>query len=240
MTASIASAGSKRAEPMDKNMTAHNECAKHADAALALSEERVTVTAEDVRPTERVQRCLFAAVLNRNYDDEQSRRICRKTDIHILLFLSWGKREGEIFSDKIIVGLSAVFGLRKQVGLVGNQYSNIGNIGYYAQLVMQPLAAYLLVKVPLRRFVPLIIFLWSVSLAGMAASKTYRAMLATRFFLGVFEAAVLPAFMMITSAFYRRSEQPVRVAIWYGLNGLATMVSSAVVYGIGHIRSSAL
>ncbi|KDE06602.1 hypothetical protein MVLG_03098 [Microbotryum lychnidis-dioicae p1A1 Lamole] len=209
MTASIASAGSKRAEPMDKNMTAHNECAKHADAALAMSEERVTVTAED------------------------SRRICRKTDIHILLFLSW-------VSDKIIVGLSAVFGLKKQVGLVGNQYSNIGNIGYYAQLVMQPLAAYLLVKVPLRRFVPLIIFLWGVSLAGMAASKTYRAMLETRFFLGVFEAAVLPAFMMITSAFYRRSEQPVRVAIWYGSNGLATMVSSAVVYGIGHIRSSAL
>lgn len=38
-------------------------------------------------------------------------------------------------ADKTIIGLSAVYGLRRDAKLVGNQYSTIGAIGYYAQLV---------------------------------------------------------------------------------------------------------
>ncbi|SGY69993.1 BQ5605_C004g03088 [Microbotryum silenes-dioicae] len=207
MVSSISSTESKHAEPVAKNTTAHQEFSKHADGGLALLEDRVVVTEAD------------------------SRRICRRTDIHVLILLAW------VYflqiSDKSIIGLSAVFGLKKDAHLVGNQYSNIGNIGYYAQLAMQPLAAYLLVKVQVRQFVPLIVLLWGVSLVGMAVSTNYRALLATRFLLGAFEAAVLPAFAMITSAWYRRSEQPLRVATW-------TMVGSALVYGIGHIKSSSL
>ncbi|KDE04417.1 hypothetical protein MVLG_05132 [Microbotryum lychnidis-dioicae p1A1 Lamole] len=214
MVSSISSTESKHAEPVAKNTTAHQEFSKHADGGLALLEDRVVVTEAD------------------------SRRICRRTDIHVLILLAW------VYflqiSDKSIIGLSAVFGLKKDAHLVGNQYSNIGNIGYYAQLAMQPLAAYLLVKVQVRQFVPLIVLLWGVSLVGMAVSTNYRALLATRFLLGAFEAAVLPAFAMITSAWYRRSEQPLRVATWYLQNGTATMVGSALVYGIGHIKSSSL
>jgi len=65
-------------------------------------------------------------------------------------------------------------------------------------------------------------------------------LLATRFFLGLFEAANLPLFAIITSQWYRRSEQPMRVAMWYGTNGIATMIGSALAYGLGHIHSTSL
>lgn len=74
----------------------------------------------------------------------------------------------------------------------------------------------------------------------MAASRNYGDLLATRFFLGLFEAGCLPLFSIITSQWYRRTEQPLRVAAWYSTNGLATIVASLLAYGLGHIKSGSL
>lgn len=70
----------------------------------------------------------------------------------------------------------------------GNQYSTIGSIGYYAQLGAQPLAAYLLVKIRYRIFMPVIVICWSVALCGMAASTNFSSLAGCRFLLGWFEA----------------------------------------------------
>ena len=39
---------------------------------------------------------------------------------------------------------------------------------------------------------------------------------------------------VITAQWYRRSEQPIRVAAWYSTNGIATMFSAILAYGLGH------
>lgn len=83
----------------------------------------------------------------------------------------------------------------------------VASSSYYAQLGAQPLAAYLLVKLPVRPFLTGILFCWGVSLCGMAASNSFSSLAATRFLLGLFEAACLPMFSMITVAWYRRAEQ---------------------------------
>ncbi|KAI7188100.1 hypothetical protein KC352_g22126 [Hortaea werneckii] len=69
----------------------------------------------------------------------------------------------------------------------------------------------------------------------MAACHNYGGLLAARFFLGLFEAGCLPLFSIITSQWFRRAEQPLRVAAWYSTNGIATIVASALSYGLGHI-----
>jgi MFS family permease len=51
---------------------------------------------------------------------------------------------------------------------------------------------------------------WGAALLGMGFSKSFAALSATRFMLGLFEAACLPLFAMITSQWYRRQEQPLR------------------------------
>jgi len=170
--------------------------------------------------------------------EEDNKRIRKRTDLYILSLLM------VVYflqiADKTIIGLTAVYGLRRDAGLVGNQYSTIGAIGYYAQVAAQPLAAWLLVKLRYRIFMPIIVVCWAISLCGLGASENFAGLAACRFLLGWFEAACLPLFSVITISFYRRSEQPLRVACWYGTNGLATIICSALVYGLAHIESSTL
>ena len=171
--------------------------------------------------------------------EADNKRILRKTDIWMLSLLCMVYFLQS--ADKGIIGLTAVYGLKTDAKLKGNDYSNIGNIGYYAQLGVQPLAAWILVKARFRQVLPIIITCWGISVAGgLGASRTYVGLLVSRFFLGAFEAAVVPLFSVITIAFYRRSEQPFRVACWYGCYGLSTLISAPIVYGFGRVHSSTL
>ncbi|PSK60735.1 MFS transporter-like protein 73 [Elsinoe australis] len=171
--------------------------------------------------------------------ETDSKRILRKTDLWMLSLLCMVYFLQS--ADKGIIGLTAVYGLKTDAHLKGNDYSNIGNIGYYAQLGVQPLAAWILVKMRYRQVLPVIITCWGISVAGgLGGSRSYAGLLASRFFLGAFEAAVIPLFSMITIAFYRRAEQPFRVACWYSCYGLSTLISAPIVYGFGRIHSHSL
>ncbi len=142
--------------------------------------------------------------------------------------------------DKSVLGYGSIFGLQKDTGLHGNEYSFLGSIAPIAQLAWQPFSSILIVKVPHRILLPSLLLGWGIAQASMAACKNYPSLLATRFFLGLFEGGCLPLFSIITSQWYRRAEQPIRVAAWYSTNGAATIVASALSYGLGHIKSKTL
>jgi len=72
-------------------------------------------------------------------------------------------------------------------------------------------------------------------------------MMALRFFLGLFEAGCLPlcwfvylrlktplmmTVSLMTAQWYRRSEQPIRVAAWYSMNGISTLFAALISYGL--------
>lgn len=139
-----------------------------------------------------------------------------------------------------MLGYASIFGLQDDTHLEGNQYSLVGSIAPIAQLAWQPFSSVLIVKVPHRILMPALVLGWGIAQTAMAACHNYRGLLATRFFLGLFEAGCLPLFGVITNQWYRRAEQPIRVAAWYGTNGLATMVAAALSYGLGHIPSETL
>lgn len=188
---------------------------KHADLAFALiGNEQVQLTEED------------------------SRRICRKTDRVILFILVWVYFLQIL--DKSVLGYGATYGLKTDTNLVGNQYSLVGSIASIAQLAWQPFSSWLIVKVPHRILMPTLCLGWGIAQASMAACHSFGGLMASRFFLGLFEAGCLPLFSIITSQWYRRAEQPIRVAAWYGTNGLATIFAAAVSFGLGHVRSDLL
>ncbi|KAK7056307.1 hypothetical protein VNI00_002860 [Paramarasmius palmivorus] len=170
--------------------------------------------------------------------DEDSRRIVRKTDLHLLSILTWVYFLQIL--DKVVIGYSAVFGLKEDTNLVGNQYSSVGSVGYYAQMAAQPIGAYVLVKYPVKVVMPVIVFFWGCALCGMAGARNFAGLMAGRFFLGFFEALCIPLFSMITSSWYRRAEQPMRVATWYSTNGIASILGSALAYGLSYIETDKL
>lgn len=170
--------------------------------------------------------------------DEQSVIVRKKIDRVILPILAWVYFLQIL--DKSVVGYGAIFGMQEEANLVGKQYSLIGSSGYWAQLGAQPLIAFLIVKFPSRVVMCITVFCWGVSMCGLAASTNYSGLIACRFLLGLFEAACLPLFTVITTTWYRRSEQPLRIALWYGTNGLASMFGSFLAWALSFITGGSL
>ena len=119
---------------------------------------------------------------------EENKRILRKIDLTILpIMLSVYFLQG---LDKATLSYASVFGLISDANLKGEDYSWLGSIVYIAQLVLQPIIAYFLVKLPTGKFAAVMVLCWGVVLSFMALAKNFQGLLVTRFFLGAFEAAV--------------------------------------------------
>ncbi|KAK7060749.1 hypothetical protein VNI00_000481 [Paramarasmius palmivorus] len=174
--------------------------------------------------------------------EEDNRRILRKTDLNLLTILTWVYWLQIL--DKTVLGYAATFGLREDANLHGvlnhRHVETFCSMNAIAQLAWQPFSSYLLVRIKPRNFMPTIVFCWGVAMCGMAASTNYPGLVASRFLLGLFEAACLPLFAILTSVWYRRVEQPLRIATWYGTNGLGTIMASIFAYGFGQINNPAL
>lgn len=119
---------------------------------------------------------------------EANARVLRRIDLRLLpillgiYFLQ--------FLDKTTLSYASVFGLIEDAHLHGQQFSWLGSVVYLAQLVAQPLVAYILVKVPLGKFLACTTVLWGISLSCMTASNNFGALLVCRLFLGAFEAGI--------------------------------------------------
>lgn len=121
---------------------------------------------------------------------EDNKRVLRKIDLVVLpILLSVYCLQS---LDKTTLSYASVFGLIEDANLdpKSDQYSWLGSIVYIAQLVMQPLVALMLVKLKIGKFTGVMVFLWGVILCGMAGATNFGGLMATRFLLGAFEAAV--------------------------------------------------
>jgi hypothetical protein len=119
---------------------------------------------------------------------EENARILRKIDLTILpILLSVYFLQG---LDKTTLSYASVFGLVRDAHLGGEDYSWLGSIVYVAQLVLQPVVAYFLVKLPTGKFTAVMVLCWGAVLCFMALARNFQGLMATRFFLGAFEAAV--------------------------------------------------
>lgn len=183
-------------------------------------------------PASHRRRDAAAEFLNKNPEGRfvvspaDDRRVLRRIDIVILpMMLTVYFLQG---LDKATLSYASVFGLIADTGLVNDQYSWLGSIVYLAQLVMQPLLAYALVRLPIGKFTSVMVLCWGITLSCMAAANSFGGLLATRFFLGAFEASVAPSFIAITQMWWRRREQTVRTSYWYAMNGFTFMVGSSV------------
>ncbi len=150
-------------------VAAHDEVVAtgHRDKAAALLDParvRVTVAAAD------------------------NRRILRKIDLVILPILLTVYFLQAL--DKATLAYASVFGLIADTGLKGDEYSWLGSIVYIAQLIMQPLIAVLLVKVPIGKFTGVVVLGWGIVLCCMVLANNFGGLMVTRFFLGAFEASV--------------------------------------------------
>ncbi|RGP62701.1 pantothenate transporter [Fusarium sporotrichioides] len=167
-------------------------------------------------------------------DIEEERQVVRKLDFHVLPLMALVYFC--MYLDKQSITYAAIFGLRSDLSLHGEQYSWCVSVFYLGQLLSNWPAAYLLGRLPLRTFVGGTIIVWGATCVCVGLPHDFGGLMAARFFLGLTEGAVSPAFVMLTSVWYKRREHPVRVATWVSMNGFAQITNALIMFGLGRAK----
>jgi MFS family permease len=93
--------------------------------------------------------------------------------------------------------------------------------------------------VPAAKWLSLNVILWGVATASGAAATSYRTLLVSRVFLGIFEATIGPSLLLISSQWYSKSEQAPRFSIWYCGLGFGQIIGGAISHGFQHVAPGA-
>ncbi|KAJ5664562.1 hypothetical protein N7507_005293 [Penicillium longicatenatum] len=144
------------------------------------------------------------------------------------------------FLDKLSLNYASAYTLKADLGLEGQRYSWVAAIFNFGYLFWAIPSNLLLQKLPVAKYMGCMLLLWSVIVIAHIGATNYAGILVLRFLLGMAEAGVSPCMMVLTSMFYKRSEQPLRMAIWLSANGMATMVGALLGFGLGHTHDGAL
>ncbi|KAI7909478.1 hypothetical protein M9X92_011614 [Pyricularia oryzae] len=183
-------------------------------------------------------------------DQADEKRLVRKLDMRILPLL--GVCYFFYYVDKTTLSYAAIFGLKEGLGLKGEEYAWLSSSFYFGWLIWAIPSNLIMQRSPPAYYLAFNIFMWGALLMAQAAAVNFAGLLALRVLSGAFEAIADPAFMLITSMFYTRAEQPSRISAWYAWNGIGVAGGGLIAhkcqhrdnrqfqtgYGIGHIKGS--
>lgn len=111
---------------------------------------------------------------------------------------------------------------------------------YLAILVVEYPINWTIQRVPVAKFLGINIMLWSTTLCLHAVCFTFPSLVAIRTLLGIFEAVCQPTFLIMSSIWYKRSEQAQVVTYWYMMNGAQQMVGGLLAYAFSQIQHPSL
>lgn len=163
---------------------------------------------------------------------EDESRLKRKVDYRVVpLLLACYLLQ---YLDKTLINYANVMGLQKDTNISGDQYSQLAMIFYVSYLGFEFPHGWGMQHFPTAKYIGVMVIMWGLVLATTSACSSWAGLVTTRVLLGVFEAAVAPSLILITSMWYKRNEQPPRFGIWYLGTGLGTICGSLISFGFQH------
>ncbi|KAJ5794661.1 Major facilitator superfamily domain general substrate transporter [Penicillium paradoxum] len=174
--------------------------------------------------------------LHEDIDPAEARKLLWRIDFMILPYLA--VCYAFFYIDKTTLSYAAIFGIREDLNLHGTQYSWLSSIFYFGFLAWAFPTNFLMQRLPIGKYLGANIFMWGVFLMIQAACNSFETLSVLRALGGAAEACADPAFMLITSMWYTRREQPVRIGLWYTANGFGIALGGLLGYGIGHLKGA--
>ncbi|TFK45315.1 MFS general substrate transporter [Heliocybe sulcata] len=180
-------------------------------------------------------------------DEAEAVRIRRKIDWHILPMmctLYWIQ-----FMDKTTLGSSAILGIRYNwfvfplVGVSATRAKGthrLGTIFYLSYLLFEYPQNIALQAFPVGKWMSFNITVWGIVLCLHAACTNFAGLFVVRFILGACEGAITAGFMIVSSMFYTRNEQTLRVGYWLLMADPAQIISGFISFGSLHIHSGGM
>ncbi|KAJ7743088.1 MFS general substrate transporter [Mycena metata] len=153
------------------------------------------------------------------------------------------------YVDKTTLSYAAIFNIKKGLNLGKSEYASrhnlpvcqsltspqnwLSSLFYFGWLGWALPTNLLMQKYPLNKYLAFNIFLWGALLMAQAASRNFTDLAILRTLSGAFEATADPAFVLITSTWYTREQQPTRIGYWYCANGIGIALGGILGFGIG-------
>ncbi|TFL04919.1 MFS general substrate transporter [Pterulicium gracile] len=166
-------------------------------------------------------------------DPKRLKKIERKLDR--LIIPSLAVCYAFYYIDKTTLSYAAIFGIKDDLSLSGEQYSWLSSLFYFGWIAYALPTNLLMQKFPINKYLAFNIMLWGVLLMAQAAAKNFTELAVLRVLSGAFEATADPAFVMITALWYTRPQQPRRIGYWYSANGAGIALGGLLGYAIGSI-----
>ncbi|KAL9619260.1 MAG: hypothetical protein Q9160_006112 [Pyrenula sp. 1 TL-2023] len=214
---------------------------KHVDHGEDISKIERTVSDgselhKDHMNYERVDKELakYASSARIEIDEATSQRLRRLIDRRVLsiMIITYFLQA----LDKGTLSFTSIMNLPQDTHLVGQQYSWLTTCIYIAVLIVEYPTNWIIQRVPIAKYLGINIMLWGTILACHAAATNFAGLVALRTLLGIFEACCQPSFVLLSSIWYKRSEQTDRVSYWYMMNGAQQIVGGLLAYCFSLIK----
>lgn len=169
-------------------------------------------------------------VANMELDPVYEKKVLRKIDRNLLpIIIALMSCQ---LMDKTTNSYASIMGLQESLNMSAQEYSWVGSSFYFGYLIFQYPANRALQRLPLSKTLGSAVIIWGVILMCHAACTNSAGFLACRVLLGAFEGFMNPAYILLTSQWWRKSEQYMRTCIWWGMQGFGTILGSGIAYGL--------
>jgi MFS family permease len=142
--------------------------------------------------------------------------------------------------DSTALGYAAVWGMNKDLHLSTNQYTWTASMLFFGYLLFEWTMGLAAQHWHTGRVVGGVVTVWGLTMMSAALCTNFAGLATQRFFLGALQSVITPAWVLMSSIFYRKSEQTFRIIFWWSMNGVSLSFGGLVAFACGHINVSSL
>lgn len=137
------------------------------------------------------------------------------------------------FLDRVNIGNAKSFGLIADLNLKSVEYNTALTIFFVPYILFEIPSNILLKKLSPRIWLSTCMFLFGIAILCQGLVQNYSGLLATRFFLGLFEAGMFPGCFYLIGMWYKRSEAQRRYSFFFSSTTFAGAFSGLLAAAIG-------
>ncbi|KAL4977142.1 major facilitator superfamily domain-containing protein [Aspergillus desertorum] len=173
---------------------------------------------------------LFCKIQVTDPTPEEAKTIRNKCLWRITPFLCIGYHL--MYVDKQTLGSSAILGIMDDAHLDSNQYNWLSSIFYFGYLLAEWPQNWALQRLPMGKWLAGNLIVWGCIILLHAPCNSFASLIVVRFFLGLAEACIVPAFLVIMSMFFTYGEQAVIMPIMWSIGNASPITSGLLSYAV--------
>ncbi|QKX60879.1 uncharacterized protein TRUGW13939_08025 [Talaromyces rugulosus] len=162
------------------------------------------------------------------------RRLMAKIDLHVVPILCC--LYVMAFLDRVNISNAALLGLKTDLDIVnGTKYNTALTIFFVPYIIFEVPSNILLKKLKPHVWLSICMALFGFTMTMQGLVQNWGGLMATRFFLGLFEACMFPGCFYLLSCWYKRSEAQKRFSFFFSSTTLAGAFGGLLAYGISQM-----